>query len=278
MSFNNDVDYDLAQLRPLQQEHLDAVLAIIAEVDEDDAEEAAESYRENGLDDQYVLMLGEQIFGVTGFRPALATEGSCWLSWTYLLPALTGRGLGRRMLNELIDILKKSGARKLFVSSSDYVDPEDGAIYEAAHKLYKAVGFIEELCHPDYYQPLEAEIIYGLRLSESEPVSEIAADDSIVFFNGLNEIPETEGCCVINWDVAKKKKFTLHRQTQFTELDLQIGIDQAVKDGMRAIFISFPSNMPSVIEPLQVAGFFEEGRLKDYYEDGVDEVHYRINL
>jgi hypothetical protein len=36
--------------------------------------------------------------------------------------------------------------------------------------------------------------------------------------------------------------------------------------------------MPNVLPPLEAAGFFEEGRLKDYYEDGLDEVHFRFNL
>jgi hypothetical protein len=173
--------------------------------------------------------------------------------------------------------MRAGEVRKVFVSTSDYEDPDDGPIYAAAHRMYEAAGFTRELAHPDYYEPGETQIIYGLPLRDITTDRHIAPDNSAVFFNGLNEIAETEGIYVINWEVAKKRLLGPKPQ-QFTQQDLEIGIERAREWSARSLFISFPSNMPSVSAPLEAAGFFEEGRLTDYYEDGLDEVHFRFNL
>jgi hypothetical protein len=200
------------------------------------------------------------------------------LSWTYLDPAEKGQGLGQKMLQDMVDKMRAGDIRKVFVSTSDYEDPEEGPLYAAAHRMYEAAGFRPELTHPDYYEPGEAQIIYGLPLADIPSERQIAPDDSAAFFNGLNEIPETEGIYVINWEVAKKRLLSRQKPQQFTQQDLEIGIERAREWSARSIFIAFPSNMPNVLPPLEAAGFFEEGRLKDYYEDGLDEVHFRFNL
>lgn len=273
---NTPAPTDQIDLRSMQQEDLPVVLAIIRDHDEDDAEEAEVSYRENGLDNQHVLTRDGRVIGLTGYRNAAGTVDTVWLSWTYLANDTQGQGLGTYMLNSLLQQLRELRYRKIFVSTSDYVDPEDGEIYAAANQLYQNVGFTLELTHPNYYEPGESQLIYGLPLSDINGQRQVAPDESCVFFNGLYEIPETDDTYVINWDVKAKRLFG--RNTQFTAQDLQIGLDQAREWGARAVFISFPSNMPSVLPPLEHTGFFEEGRLHDYYEDGVDEVHYRYNL
>ena len=266
------------ELRLMQPEDIDTVIKIIDANDEDDAEEAAHSYQNLGLENQFVLTRAEQILGVTGCRFVDNAHQTCWLSWTYLDPAEKGQGLGQKMLQDVIARMRAGGVRKVFVSTSDYEDPEEGPIYAAAHRMYEAAGFGRELTHPDYYEPGETQIIYGLALGDIQSDRQIAPDDSAVFFNGLNEIPETEGIYVINWEVAKKRLLSRQKPQQFTQQDLEIGIERAREWSARSIFIAFPSNMPSVLPPLEAAGFFEEGRLTDYYEDGLDEVHFRFNL
>lgn len=263
-------------LRPMVADEVAPAVAIIDAIDEDDAQSAEHSYREMGLDNQFVLAAGDDVIGVTGFRPAKGSDHTCWVSWTYVHPDHQGKGYGGEMLELLLDHLRKIETRKVYVSISDYVDEDDGAIYAVARKLYKNAGFIEELVHPDYYAVGESEIICGLRLVDASFQPEITADPSNVFFNGLLEIDETEGAYVINWEV--KKRGLLGGSKQFTKEDLEIGIEQAREWQARNIFISFPSNLPSVTQPLIDAGFFEEGRLDDYYEDGIDEVHFRYNL
>jgi hypothetical protein len=115
-----------------------------------------------------------------------------------------------------------------------------------------------------------------LTLRDNPERVEAPVEDVAVFFNGLYEIPETQDVYVINWDVQKKKLFG--RNMQFTREDLEIGLQRAREWKARSVFISFPSSMRSVLPPLQDAGFFEAGRLTDYYDDGVDEVHFRFNL
>ncbi|MCG6971208.1 MAG: GNAT family N-acetyltransferase [Gammaproteobacteria bacterium] len=266
------------ELRLMQPEDIDTVIAIIEANDEDDAEEAAQSYQNLGLENQFVLTRSEKILGVTGCRFVENAHQTCWLSWTYLDPAEKGQGLGQKMLQDMVDKMRAGDIRKVFVSTSDYEDPEEGPLYAAAHRMYEAAGFRPELTHPDYYEPGEAQIIYGLPLADIPSERQIAPDDSAAFFNGLNEIPETEGIYVINWEVAKKRLLSRQKPQQFTQQDLEIGIERAREWSARSIFIAFPSNMPNVLPPLEAAGFFEEGRLKDYYEDGLDEVHFRFNL
>jgi len=158
--------------------------------------------------------------------------------------------------------MKAGNIRKTFVSTSDYVDEQDGAIYAAAQKMYETAGFVREVEHPNYYAVGENQIIYGLALQALQTGRQVADDPTYVFFNGLNEIEETDGVYVINWEVKRKR--LLGRAEQFTADDLAIGIEQAEKWHARSLFISFPSNMISVLQPLETAGFFEEGRLKDY--------------
>lgn len=265
-----------ADLRPLLEEDVPFVLAIINEHDEDDADEAEASYAEQGLDNQFVLVRGEDILGVSGFRYAAGTVGTAWLSWTYLRKAAQLQGLGTWMLNDMLQRMREENYRKIFVTTSDYVDPKEGPIYAVANQLYQNVGFRQEVVHPDYFDVGESEIIYGLALQSNNNIIPPAADNSCLMFNGLFEIPETDDAYVINWGVQPKKLFG--RQQQFTAQDLQLGLETAREWKARAVFISFPSNMPSVLPPLQAAGFVEEGRLKDYYEDGIDELRFRFNI
>jgi ribosomal protein S18 acetylase RimI-like enzyme len=180
------------------------------------------------------------------------------------------------MLNELLERMRSGEIRKVFVSTSDYQNEEDGKVYAAAQRMYENAGFIKELEHPNYYSPGETQLIYGLALIDIQTDVNIAPDDTCVYFNGLTEIEETDDVYVINWDAQKKKLFG--KSSQFTQKDLDIGIKQAEEWHARSIFVSFPSNMPSVLGPLEAAGFFEEGRLKDYYQDGLDEIHFRFNF
>ncbi len=265
-----------AELRPMLEADLPHVLAIINEHDEDDADEAEGSYAEQGLDNQFVLVRDEAILGVSGFRYATGTIGTAWLSWTYLRKDAQQQGLGTWMLNAMLQRMREENYRKIFVSTSDYVDPEEGPIYAAANQLYQNVGFRQEVVHPDYFDVGESQIVYGMTLLSNTSIIPAAADNSSLMFNGLFEIPETDDAYVINWGVQQKKLFG--RNQQFTTQDLEVGLETAREWKARAVFISFPSNMPSVLPPLQAAGFVEEGRLKDYYEDGIDEVRFRFNL
>ena len=264
------------EVRPMQGQDVSAVLNLIEQHDEDDAEAAKESYEESGLSDQFVLTEKEQIIGVTGFRPVEGTDNTCWLSWTYMLPEKQGQGYGTRVLESLIEHLKEINVRKIFVSTSDYREDDGPSAYEAAHKMYEAVGFREELRHPDYYAPGETQIVYGLAINSPMLKPVIAEEEVFIEFTGLHEIEETDDTYYIQWQTQARKLFG--KNTQFTAEDLELAKSTGTEWEARSLLISFPSNIPSIVEPLFKAGFSEAGRLKDYYEDGLDEVHYRFVL
>ncbi len=263
---------DGTELRPMKARDLEAVLNIIREHDEDDSEEAEESYEEFGVEGQYVLTEGGKVVGVTGYRPVDVSDNSYWLSWTYLAPQSRGRGLGRAMLDQLMGILTELGARKLFVNTSDYAEPDEDPLYEDAHKLYEALGFRLELSYKDYYVAGESRLTYARRLGALYGLRpKIEPDEGGVELLDLFEIAETDGAFAIDWDYAED-------ESMFSPQDLEKLSREARDAGARCVFVGFPSSLVRVPEVMGQARFVECGRLVDFFEDGLDEVHYRLDL
>ncbi|MEW6348140.1 MAG: GNAT family N-acetyltransferase [Thermodesulfobacteriota bacterium] len=263
---------DGIELRPMKGRDLDAVLGIIRAHDEDDFEEAEESYEESGVEGQYVLTEHGKVVGVTGCRPIEVSDNSYWLSWTYLAQEARGRGLGRAMLDQLMADLTEQGARKLFVNTSDYAEPDEDPLYEDAHKLYEALGFRLELSYKDYYAPGESRLTYARRLGALYGLRpKIEPDDGGVELVEVFEIDETEGAFAIDWDYAED-------ESMFSAEDLERMTREARDADARCIFIGFPSSLVRVAEAMKQSRFVECGRLVDFFEDGLDEVHYRLDL
>lgn len=276
----------MAELRPMTMNDLNTVLKIIHNHDEDDAEAAEADFQQNGLENQFVLALDEQVIGVTGYREVTATDATFWLSWTYLDESFQRQGLGREMLLELIDKLRDLNGRKIFVKVSDYEDPQDGKIYQRALNVYQALGFTEEVLSHDFYDVGESQFILGLNIQQpgtQQPDTDTAEDEPVVLdekpvirFNGLHEIAESDGAYTFSWEVKEKK--SLFGKRNFTVQDLQLGLQGVKSDGGRKVFLTFPSNLPLIHKPLQVAGFKYVGRLEDYYQRGVHEYHFSHDL
>jgi len=256
--------------RPMKRRHIDAVLKIIEAHDEDDFEYARDSYEHSGRLGQYVLMCENAVIGVTGYRRASDTDNTYWLSWTYLDAEYHGQKLGKLMLEKLFDILKQKKARKLFVSTSDYVDQEKGSIYQNAINLYKSMGLKEEVVHPDYYNPGESQLIYGLALQEPQPAGKRANDKRGIVLVELFEIDETEDVYAADWRFAGRKCFTANQMKRL--------LDDARERNARSVFISFPSNVRRVFKPLEASGFEPCGILENYFEDGLHEYQFRCTL
>lgn len=259
-------------LRPMLEDDIDAVVALIESHDEDDAEDAQRFYREfNGCYGQFVLEKESELIGVTGFEAPTGCDQSYWISWTYIDAQHCNRGLGRKMLTELFDYLQQQqGGRKLFVKVSDYVDPEDGAIYAAALHLYESMGFSIEVRHDDFYDVGEAQIILGMRLQQEQEHSAVAQQQVAIQFNEIFEIGETEGSWTFGWHEQKGAG----SNAPFTAEDVQTGLGAVREEGARCVFLSFPSNYTGISGPLIESGLSEAGSLKDYYADGIDELHY----
>lgn len=255
--------------RPMKNEDISDVLEIIYDHDEDDGEWAEKTFAESGVTDQYVVTYEGEVAGSTGISYADGTDGTYWLSWTYIDSDHQSQKIGTTMLLMLFDILKDKKARKIFVSLSDYIDPEDGALYKKAIKLYKAAGFKEEIVHQDYYEPGESEMIYGCTLCQ--PLPGRNEDDSRgIVLGDIFEVDETEDVYAIDWQ---------HEGSEcFTESDLSACLEVAKNKDARSVFISFPSNAANVIEPLKSAGFSPCGMLEDFYKDGLHEFQFRYNF
>ena len=258
-------------LRPMLEEDIDDAIDLIYSYDEDDAEDAQLFYIEhNGIYGQFVLEKEGKLIGVTGFDAPTGCDQSYWLSWTYIYAQHANQGLGRKMLTELFDYLQQQGGRKLFVKVSDYVDTEDGAIYAAALHLYQSMGFSIEVQHDDFYDVGEAQIILGMRLQQEQEHSAVAQQQVAIHFNEIFEIGETEGSWSFGWHEQKGGG----SDAPFTREDLQTGLDAVRQDDARCVFLSFPSDYAGINEQLIESGFTQAGSLKDYYADGIDELHY----
>ena len=255
------------EFREMQQHDVPHALGIIEDHDEDDHEWAATSYQDS-LFGQFVLVQNGYPVGVTGANPVEGTDRTWAVSWTYLKQQLKGQGYGRLLMDNLLEYLRSMNARKVFVSTSDYIDPEDGDIYRDARELYQAAGFQEELRHPSYYAMNETQINYGLRL---QPLDIVQHDDNElnIRLTDIDEIPECDGAYWLSWELGEEGS---------DASGFEMIVEQVQQWGGRSIFMAFPSDMTAVSGFMSTGSFRMSGSLKDYYEDGVDELHYRYDL
>lgn len=257
------------ELRAMSESDISRVLSIIAEYDEDDAYDAKETYEES-IDHQYCLFERNQLIGVIGAKPIENTLDSFGLSWTYLQRADRRSGKGSQMLTWVIDIMREQGGRKAFVHASDYLDPDEGDVYFDAREAYMRIGFAQELKHPDYYAPGESMLVYGMRLQPRGELNNNRILDDIKITD-VDEIPETNNAFWIAWELVNPGQGS-------TTADLERVFKEVRSWGGRSIFMAFPSDVVKANELLPSAKFRIAGRLMDYYEDGIDEIHFRYDL
>ena len=257
------------ELRPMAASDVSVALRIIHDYGEDDAEEARETY-ERGIEGQYCLCENRAVIGVVGAKHIPDTDGSFGLSWTYLQRDQRRSGKGMRMLNWLIEIIKEQEGRKVFVQASDFVDPVEGDVYRDARDAYIQVGFTQELRQPEYYAPNEALIVYGMRL-EPRQVVDVVLNLNDIKLTDVDEIPETNDSYWLAWELVEQGQGTKPQ-------DFQRIIGEVRGWGGRTIYMAFPSDVANASTLLTAARFKTSGRLLDYHEDGIDEVHYRYDI
>jgi ribosomal protein S18 acetylase RimI-like enzyme len=94
--------------------------------------------------DTAVLLVGARPDGlaVLRFRPAIWSQAlECYLAELYVVPAMRGRGLGRRLMEGAIELARGRGA--------DYMDLGTGEQDLAARALYESLGFSNREGKPD---------------------------------------------------------------------------------------------------------------------------------
>ncbi|WP_205855172.1 GNAT family N-acetyltransferase [Pirellula sp. SH-Sr6A] len=255
--------------RPMRSADMLRALQIISEYDEDDAYDARETYEES-IEGQFVLTEQEKVIGVVGAKLIENTDRAYGMSWTYLQKSDRRTGKGTLMLEWMLEWLKEHEARKVFVQASDYHDPTIGDIYFDAREAYKRVGFMQELRQPDFYAPGEAMIVYGLHL-ETKQFAAPEEQEADILITDVDEIPETNDAFWVAWEVADPGQGS-------KPIDLEKVVREVRSWGGRAIYMAFPSDLSCVAPLMSAARFRMAGRLLDYYEDDVDEVHYRLDV
>lgn len=253
----------------MRQSDVPSVLSIVQQYDDDDVDDAHATYQQ-GLVGQYCLCEHDRVVGVVGAKPIENTDRSYGLSWTYVDRSIRRGGQPAQMLQWILEIIREQNGRRVFVHSSDYLDPEHGDIYREARDAYKHAGFVQELKQPGYYGEDEALIVYGLRLQPKEN-PEVVMNLGDIRLTDVDEIPETDGAFWLAWELVNQGEGTKPQ-------DFQKVVDQVRQWDGRSIYMAFPSDVANAPTLVTAARFRASGRLLDYYEDGVDEVHYRYDL
>jgi len=244
-------------------------LRIITAHDRDDGEAAAESYLRS-LAHQYALLTDEEVVGVTGGLPIEGTVDAWWLSWTYLDRAARGRGLGREMLGRMLDVLRRRRARKVFLTTSDLRGRDGEPKYGAALRAYAAAGFEHEARHADFYTPGEAMLVMGKRL-RAKIERAIPHEPRGIRVVGADEIAETDDTYALDW------RFTDDGPGDDAAA-LRSEVERLREDEARVVYLGLPTDARAANALAEAAGFTDDGRLLDFYDDGVDEVRWRVDV
>ena len=85
---------------------------------------------------------GPDGLAVLRFRPSIWTDGlECYLAELYVVPERRGRGLGRALMNAVLETARGEGA--------DYIDLNTSEDDVAARALYESLGFVNRERGPD---------------------------------------------------------------------------------------------------------------------------------
>jgi membrane associated rhomboid family serine protease/GNAT superfamily N-acetyltransferase len=255
-------------LRPMQRTHIARVVAIIAQTDEDDAEEAETGFLEDGVDGMFVLMQKGEVLGVTGYSLDDQVDDVAWLSWTYLDEQYTGQGIGGDMLNDLLGKLKDYGVRKIFMATSDY-EEFGRPIYANAHKMYEEFGANVELTVPDYHNIGEAKIVYGLDNPEFDAASPPPpSTETGIGITDIGKEPETKGVMGLRWE-----------ERPVGLAGLEYALDKAGGKGARMAVLAIPSDLSDAnAVALEAHNFKRCGQLENYYNPALHQVWWVCSL
>ncbi|MEJ6404403.1 rhomboid family intramembrane serine protease [Yoonia sp. 2307UL14-13] len=249
-------------LKPMQPAHIARVVEIIAQTDDDDAEEAEENFLEDGLEGMFVLMQKGEVLGCIGYSVDDQVPDIAWLSWTYLDKKKQSQGLGGNMMNDLLGKLKGYGVRKLFIATSDY-EEFGRKIYADAHKMYADFGANVELTIPDYHNPGEAKIVYGLDNPEFvAPPPAPASEQTGIAITDIGKEPETKKVYGLRWE---------ERPVGVAGLEYALG--KARDKGARMTVLALPSDLSDAnAVALESHNFKRCGALKNYYNPALHQV------
>ncbi len=260
-------------IREITNSDKSRVIEIISNYDEDDARYASETiYSHNCV--HYVCEENNILVGICGYERITGTDKSAYLSWTYVDKENINRGIGKRLIQYTLDQAVKEGCRLMFIKLSDYKEPgSEESVYARARHTYLKLGFEVKIRYENYYDNNEGLEILSKRLVDSLEEGNIIKDEKpMIRFNGVRKINETMSSYTFDWHIPNRLNIFTRRA--FSAKDLKLGINYGKKEGAKSIILTFPSNLPLIHQPLLDANFKFLGKLDDYYEDGLDELHF----
>lgn len=254
--------------RPMRHDDVGAVLDIIFEFDEDDGEEAEESFQRS-LEHKFVVEIDGRIAGMTGFTVDDHGSDIGWLSWTYVHDDFKRQGIAFQMMQSIREKLERAGMRKVFIATSDYICEDTGKdIYKPARNFYEnKLNATREIVVKDYYGKGESKYVYSLPVRDHSGAPVEQGQGIYPLFIELLEADESEGGYVIGWDETER---ALDQTAALLKL-----IEQGRQKGAHAIFVTMPSGLSANgASSLTAAGFKQVGRITDYYAFGVDDTYW----
>ena len=132
-------------LRPATERDLDAVWAIEAASFASDAWTREMMREELGGEHRHYVVAVDEVGRVRGYAGLLALGGEGDVQTIAVEPGLRGGGLGRRLMDALLDEAEARDVREVFL--------EVRADNPVARSLYASLGFAEIGVRPRYYQP-----------------------------------------------------------------------------------------------------------------------------
>ena len=259
------------EFREMTPADVPAALDVIRRFSEDDYQVARHGLNRD-VENQFVLVVEGSVVGVTGVRYIEGTDNAYWLSWTYLREDQRGKGLGQMLLGGVFEMLARMDARKVFLTTSDLRDAPDGPLlYGPAIKAYGRAGFKEEARHAQFYTDDEGQIVMGRRVNPDPAPPGNPPETRGCRVTDVEEIVETDDAYLLDWSFASPERAA-------TTAEIRAELDRLVELEARVAFAGIPSDAPAVIALFKAAGFVDDGRLIDFYEDGVDEVRLRFDL
>ncbi len=258
--------------RAMRPDDVGPVLDIIFEFDEDDGEEAEESF-ERSLDHKFVVEIDGRIAGMTGFTIDDHGSDIAWLSWTYVHNDFKRKGIAFEMMQAIREKLERAGIRKVFIATSDYICEDTGKdIYKPARSFYEnKLNATREIVVKDYYGKGESKYVYSLPVRDHSGAPVQQGQGIYPLFIELLEADESEGGYVIGWDETER---ALDQTAALLKL-----IEQGRQKNAHAIFVTMPSGLSANgATSLTAAGFKQVGRITDYYAFGVDDTYWAYYL
>jgi GNAT superfamily N-acetyltransferase len=149
------------ELRPSDVEAVRALVASTGFFSQPEVQIAGEllvdRLREGDASGHFFVMAEEEgeLLGYACFGPIDATKSSWDLYWIAVRQARRGGGVGKQVLAEVEQEIRKRGGTRL------YIDTASRAQYAPTHAFYERAGYERAAFLPDYYAPGDGRITFA---------------------------------------------------------------------------------------------------------------------